>query len=328
MLPFLGGALKGLDKRVSDQDYPCRVCGAANGTRLVAGGFSYARCGTCHTLQKQMTQAEYLAMDPGYDPGAFLDDQSVEAVRAFLKVPMRTAFLQEMMQGHRLDPAKMAFLDVGCGMGAYMVAAKDLGMTALGFEPSANHGRVATQRLGLEVVSDYFSSDKVGDRKFDMVLLSHVIEHIHAPAAFIADLVSVLKPGGLLVIVTPNADSLSARLTGKHWPMLVPLDHVSMLTKASFAHLVPPGCTHVTSTSEFPSEFFGTLASIAKRIVKGRATNYADQAAAVAPKLMREISWRSAVVRFALAAASLPFHLLARATGRAAALRVVIRKPA
>jgi SAM-dependent methyltransferase len=275
-----------------------------------------------------MSEAEYLAMDPGYDPGDYLSSQSTETIKAFLKVPLRKALLQEMIGDTKQASQELSFLDVGCGMGGYMLAASELGMTTLGFEPSADHGKIANERLHLDVVNDYFTEDKVGGRKFDVALLSHVIEHIHNPKAFVADLVSVLKPGGKLIMITPNADALSARITGRHWPMLVPLDHVTMLTKNSVPWLVPEGCRFEVSTSENPSEFLANFASIAKRAFKGRATNYAGQAAAPAPKLMNELTWRSKLVHAALAVGSLPFHLLARITGRAGALRILIVKPA
>ena len=311
---------------MADNENPCRVCGSLLGSTLVSGDASYFRCSKCHTLQKQMTEVAYLAMEPGYDPGDYLEDQSTEAIHAFLKVPKRKALLQEMLAKAGMTPAGLNFLDVGCGMGGYMVAAKVLGMSVLGFEPSANHGKIATAKLGLEVINDYFAPDKVSDRKFDIVLLSHVIEHIYAPKDFVAQILSVLKPGGILVMVTPNADALSARLAGRHWPMLVPLDHVSLLSKKSVPHLVGPGARFEVSTSESPSEFLANFGSIAKRVFKGRATNYAELSPVAAPKLMNEVSIRSKLIHFALAVGSLPFHLAALATDRSGALRILIMK--
>src|SRR5690606_20910584 len=109
-----------------------------------------------------------------YDPGVFLEGQSESQIRAFLKVPQLTARIRAVCEANGRDPEGMDYLDVGCGMGGYMLAAADLGMSVLGFEPSANHGKVAQTTLSLPVVADYFSPDKVGERKFDFILLSHV----------------------------------------------------------------------------------------------------------------------------------------------------------
>jgi SAM-dependent methyltransferase len=273
-----------------------------------------------------MSEQEYRDMVPGYDPGDFLEGQSVEQIHKFLSVPRRAELLNEMIGSAGRSPHGLTFLDVGCGMGGYMTAAQQLGMTAMGFEPSANHGKLAKTVLGLDVVADYFSSDKVGARKFDVILLSHVIEHILQPKPFIEDLLSVLNPGGLLIMVTPNANSLSARITGRHWPMLVPIDHVTMLTKRSVPHLLPQGHRSIVSTSEFPSEFFATIGSIVKGRLKGRNINHSDIAPRSAPKLMVQKNLRSQMLRFALAAASTPFRAWAHLTGEAAALRIVFVK--
>ena len=55
------------------------------------------------------------------------------------------------------------------------------------------------------------------DAGFDLVTVRHVIEHIADPASFVAEIVRVLKPGGMLVIKTPNAEALGRRWFGVDW---------------------------------------------------------------------------------------------------------------
>jgi SAM-dependent methyltransferase len=52
---------------------------------------------------------------------------------------------------------------------------------------------------------------------FDVVTLRHVIEHIPAPQSFMAELARILKPGGRLVVETPNFNSLGWVLFGPRW---------------------------------------------------------------------------------------------------------------
>jgi SAM-dependent methyltransferase len=76
-------------------------------------------------------------------------------------------------------------------------------------------------------------------------MLSHVIEHIFDPKKFISDLVGILKPGGALVVVTPNSDSLIARVTGAQWPMLKPVDHVSLISAKAYDFFQLDGSTRI-----------------------------------------------------------------------------------
>ena len=55
------------------------------------------------------------------------------------------------------------------------------------------------------------------DDKFDLVFMSHVIEHVLDPVATVAKIRTLLKPGGVLYLETPNVRSLDARLWRRRW---------------------------------------------------------------------------------------------------------------
>lgn len=304
----------------------CRVCGGHEGTTLTTR-FRYFRCGRCATLQKVLSEDEYERLNPTYDPGDNLDLQSSDAIREALDVDDKIALLRRVLGNHGRQAEGLSFLDIGCGQGGAMLAARDLGMDVLGFEPSLDHGRVARDLLSLPVETDYFTPDKVAGRRFDLIHLSHVIEHIYRPRPFIEGLVSVLKPGGVLLVVTPNAESLLARALGGRWPMLVPVDHVTLIGPTAVRHLVPGGMAVKTWTSEYPFEFAATVGSVARRWLRGDAPQDAALAAT------EDADDRSSTARrfsrggqLAMRAASLPFHIFAKATGRAAALSFTIQR--
>jgi SAM-dependent methyltransferase len=95
-------------------------------------------------------------------------------------------------------------LDVGCGAGMFLNEAKK-DWNAFGLEASA-HGRAfAETRLGLCVME---SPVQLPVHQFDVVRLSHVLEHIPEPGHFINWICSLLKPGGVLLTIVPNRESL------------------------------------------------------------------------------------------------------------------------
>jgi len=67
--------------------------------------------------------------------------------------------------------------------------------------------------------------------------MNHVIEHVHDPEAFIAECHRLLKPGGVLVVVTPNACSYGLEHFGPNWRGLEPPRHLQIMTSSALATL-------------------------------------------------------------------------------------------
>jgi SAM-dependent methyltransferase len=224
-----------------------------------------------------------------------------------LEIPGKTQLIRPILERDLSGRSDLTFLDVGCGMGGYMLAASRLGFRVVGCEPSAAHARVAKDVFGFPVINGYFTPDKV-DTSFDLIMLSHVIEHIYDQQAFLGQLLQVLKPGGILIVVTPNASSAVARICGRYWPMLKTIDHVSLISATAYEYFVftePVEIRH--SWSGYSFEFAGTLAAA----LRDRMRKVGSEAISGGrSKVMRSTSWRSRILKAGLTAASLPAHLL------------------
>src|SRR5690606_20855873 len=68
------------------------------------------------------------------------------------------------------------------------------------------------------------------DNKFDVITMAHVIEHVSDPMSLLRESYRVLKPGGKLVIVTPNTESLGADYFGKNWVHWDPPRHIFLFS--------------------------------------------------------------------------------------------------
>ena len=99
-------------------------------------------------------------------------------------------------------------LDFGCGGGFLLRCARNAGWDASGFDPG-EEARRACREQGLPV---FDSLDALPERGFDVVLLSHVLEHVEDFDGFFAVCRRILAPQGRLFIKSPNAASLRARL--------------------------------------------------------------------------------------------------------------------
>lgn len=123
----------------------------------------------------------------------------------------------------RVEPGRL--LDVGCGSGSFLKMMRDLSWVVTGVEVDINAVAVAREEFGLNVLQSDLFSAKFEDNFFDAVTLGHVIEHVSDPAALLRECKRVLKPGGKLVITTPNIKSLGHRLFCSDWRGLEPPRH-------------------------------------------------------------------------------------------------------
>lgn len=154
-------------------------------------------------------------------------------------------------------------LEVGSGPGIFLKVGKDRGWDVVGFEPS-KHAYEFSRRFVSNVINDSFNveaASKLG--LFDVVCMRNVIEHVEDPEKMLKDVKSVIKPGGLFFIITPNDYNplqliLKEKLEFKpYW--VAPPQHINyfnfksikMLLKRLNFEIIKP----ITS-SEFPMEFF------------------------------------------------------------------------
>ncbi len=144
----------------------------------------------------------------------------------------------EFIQRHFRLPYNPCLLDVGCALGAMLSVARDLGWQAAGVETSAFAARYAAEQTGCPVFIGTLQQAAFSGGSFDVITLMDVIEHIPAPAGMIAEIHRILRPGGVVYLVTPNFSSLSVRLYGLDAYGIWPDQHVVYFTPPSVRMLL------------------------------------------------------------------------------------------
>ena len=121
-------------------------------------------------------------------------------------------------------------LELGCGSGDLLV-----GLTALGWEGEGvdvDSQAIESARLkGVNVRLGPVEDLRYPGNFFDAVIMVHVIEHVHDPRRLLEECYRILKPGGQLSLVTPNAGSFLHRLFGRSWFALEPPRHLHIFTR-------------------------------------------------------------------------------------------------
>ena len=134
---------------------------------------------------------------------------------AGLVPPIREAAMLGVMGLHAERRGRL--VDVGCGNGQFLARMRDLGWEVLGVEPDPEAARVASERFGLTVIPSTLEEAKLPDASVDAVTMNHVIEHVPDPIGLLAECRRILRPGGTVVVVTPNLQSLGCRVFKADW---------------------------------------------------------------------------------------------------------------
>ncbi|WP_146118775.1 class I SAM-dependent methyltransferase [Blastopirellula marina] len=112
------------------------------------------------------------------------------------------------------------YLDVGCGSGRYLHHMHSLGLerqSIYGLEiDAAQTARLAEEQFN--IINCRIEDADLPENTFDLITMFHVLEHVDDPKVVVEHLFRLLSPGGVLVIETPNIDSLDARLfSNTYW---------------------------------------------------------------------------------------------------------------
>jgi SAM-dependent methyltransferase len=114
------------------------------------------------------------------------------------------------------SPRDIHVVDVGCSRGQFVAAAIAAGYHAEGVEPAPRIAEAA-RAAGVPVRTGLLEEQGFADNSLDALTLFEVIEHLRTPLPLLAECRRVLKPGGILLVSTANAESWTAAAMGAHW---------------------------------------------------------------------------------------------------------------
>ena len=129
-----------------------------------------------------------------------------------------------------------SLLDVGCGTGDFMKAAKQAGWHVEGIEVTSEAAQVASANADSRVFVGDIARLSLPECSFELVTSYHVIEHLPDPVDQLQHCYRLLKADGALFIETPNIKSLGARLRKSKWSHIIPPEHVIYFSPRSLEH--------------------------------------------------------------------------------------------
>jgi 2-polyprenyl-3-methyl-5-hydroxy-6-metoxy-1,4-benzoquinol methylase len=127
-------------------------------------------------------------------------------------------------------------LDIGCGGGQLLQAARRMGFEGYGVEPS--HDAVELARAcGFNGIHGLYSSELYPENYFDLITVIHVIDHVMSPLELLQNVRKNLRPGGAVFIATHNIESLLAKLSGPRF-IAYNVQHITYYTPDSLDEML------------------------------------------------------------------------------------------
>lgn len=121
---------------------------------------------------------------------------------------------------HNLPPYKSKpgrLLDIGCATGTFLYSMRRVGWEAFGVETSKNACLYAREARKLDVIHGDLLQAKYDSEYFDVVNMSHVLEHFPNALDELKETHRILKKDGILVIKLPNLSKLEMSIFGRYW---------------------------------------------------------------------------------------------------------------
>jgi 2-polyprenyl-3-methyl-5-hydroxy-6-metoxy-1,4-benzoquinol methylase len=240
---------RSIDRPLTADDL--RITDAAYGVTLALW-----RCRSCgfvfadgDELQQLTVLYERLA-DPDY-----LGDREPRALQ------MRW-LIEKILESHR---QARTLLDVGAGAGLLVAEARNRGFDALGVEPShflVEHGQRAHD---VQLLQGVLPHPELAGRRFDVVSLIDVVEHVTDPVGLLRQCAAMLNPGGVVLVVTPDIGSLTARvMDGRWWHYRVA--HIGYFSSASIVSAAQQAGLQITS--QFRPRWYFRVHYLAERLAR------------------------------------------------------------
>ncbi len=107
--------------------------------------------------------------------------------------------------------------DIGCGAGSFLDYVSGLADEVIAIEPTERYHNSLRQR-GYEVYSYAADALKARPATVDLAVTFQAIEHVSNPRTFLSEIAALLKPGGALVIATPNREDILMKLLPEEFP--------------------------------------------------------------------------------------------------------------
>lgn len=220
---------------------PCDLCGSADPQRILESprlDGPLVRCRNCGLYYVGERRSELVF---GSGTSAEVVERVRDANRGMRDLPLDEEHrLAELNAKARLQMIRQyrpsgKLLEVGCARGDFLRIAREY-FTSFGVEPNPD---LAEEAIKIAPVHQGLIETEPGSY-YDVAASFHVIEHTPSPKTFLAAIAQRLRPRGLIVLETPDIDSMPFRILKSRWRQFIP-EHYYFFDESTMTKLLQDG---------------------------------------------------------------------------------------
>lgn len=220
---------------------------------IIVPGGELNKCDVCGQLVSSTSEARFNESNLHWDKaeGTWPD------ARSYVRLLRRkTRDIRNITRLLKKDCSDIRILDVGCSNGVFVHIANSLGMRAEGVDTSPQAVGDGVKK-GLKLHLGYLQDVAFPDESFDVVTMYEVIEHVADSADLIKECARILRPNGLLLIGTGNANSWTRFIRRGKWDFLNDhVGHVNFFSPGSLTIAAPRFGFSVVKVVTYSVKFF------------------------------------------------------------------------
>lgn len=227
--------------RPQTENISCNICGHSNTKFLYAKyNLEIVKCRHCNLVftNPRLQEEDLLKR---YSPEYFFNEYlpGLDASeKTYNHEFVRKHFsLITDLAGKYFSPGRK-LLDVGCGAGFFLKVAEERGWKAEGVDLLDLAAEYGKNVLGVNVKQGKFENIQYPSESFDVVTLLDTIEHMPDPYQTVIEIKRILKINGILIVSTPDLNSLSRLFLGKDWAVLSPAEHLFYFTEKTLRDII------------------------------------------------------------------------------------------
>jgi len=216
----------------------CPLCGSQR-TRarfFLPGGGVLHRCRDCTveflSPQPDEAQLEKLYSESYYASWGLSGEGEKESTRSMKTATfrLRLALIRRYVRSGRI-------LDVGCATGYFLEVAAEEGFQPYGVEFSAYAAARARLRFRPGAIfQGTLEQSSFPNASFTAIAMSDLLEHVRIPSETLNKAETLLSPGGIILIMTPDTDAPSRHTMGQRWTHYKP-EHLFYFNRRSLTNL-------------------------------------------------------------------------------------------